>query len=62
MLVTGTYFVICTNDFLTQTCYGGHGYAHILENIVPKMQERGISKDVIKQILTQNPQEWLLFV
>ena len=45
--------------FFTQTRYGGHGYAHILENIVSKMQERGISKDVTMQILTQNPQEWL---
>lgn len=31
-----------------QVKYGGHGFAHILEHIVPKMKERGISEEDIK--------------
>ena len=27
--------------------YGGHGYSHILLNVLPKMRARGISDDVI---------------
>lgn len=41
--------------------YGGHGYTHILENIVPKMKQRGISEEEIKQILIDNPAAWLTF-
>ncbi|KAK7501098.1 hypothetical protein BaRGS_00007583 [Batillaria attramentaria] len=41
--------------------YGGHGYTHILENIVPKMRQRGISDETITKILRMNPQKWLAF-
>ncbi|CAD5120735.1 DgyrCDS9295 [Dimorphilus gyrociliatus] len=41
--------------------YGGHGFCHILENIVPKMLVRDISRDAINQILISNPANWLLF-
>lgn len=41
--------------------YGGHGYTHILENIVPKMRQRGISEAAIDKILQHNPQKWLTF-
>ena len=42
--------------------YGGHGYAHIMEHIVPKMVERGIQSETIMAILTENPRDWLTFV
>ena len=45
-----------------QVRYGGHGYAHILENIVPKMEDRGISRATAIKILTENPRKWLTFV
>ena len=45
-----------------QVCYGGHGYGHLLENVVPKMKERGINEDIITDIMTKNPQQWLTFV
>ena len=35
--------------------YGGHGYGHILENIVPKMRRKGFSEDVIRAITVDNP-------
>ncbi|XP_025072608.1 phosphotriesterase-related protein isoform X2 [Alligator sinensis] len=41
--------------------YGGHGYSHILKNIVPKMLIRGISQNRIDKILVENPKQWLTF-
>lgn len=41
--------------------YGGHGYAHILENIVPRMRARGFSEETIDQILVENPKRLLTF-
>ena len=35
--------------------YGGHGYGHILENIVPKMRRKGFPEDVIRAITVDNP-------
>ncbi len=35
--------------------YGGHGYGHILENIVPKMRRKGFSEDAIRAITVGNP-------
>lgn len=41
--------------------YGGHGYAHILENIVPRMRSRGFSEQLIHQVLVENPRRLLTF-
>uniref|UniRef100_A0A8C7A522 N-acetyltaurine hydrolase n=1 Tax=Neovison vison TaxID=452646 RepID=A0A8C7A522_NEOVI len=41
--------------------YGGHGYSHILTNIVPKMLLRGITENAIDKILIENPKQWLTF-
>eukprot|EP00062_Callorhinchus_milii_P013052 gi/632960733/ref/XP_007896361.1/ PREDICTED: phosphotriesterase-related protein [Callorhinchus milii] len=41
--------------------YGGHGYSHILTNIVPKMLTRGITQSMIDTILVENPKRWLTF-
>jgi len=41
--------------------YGGHGYTHILENVVPMMKSRGISQREIDIILRENPRAWLSF-
>ena len=50
----------CSNT--VQVRYGGHGYSHILECIVPKMKDRGIPEDVVKSIITDNPRKWLTFL
>lgn len=42
--------------------YGGHGFAHILENIVPRMRERGFGERVIDAILVSNPRRILTFL
>lgn len=41
--------------------YGGFGYAHILQNAVPKMIAKGITKDQVRLILENNPSEALAF-
>ena len=35
--------------------YGGHGYGHIIENILPRMAKSGIPSEVINKIITENP-------
>lgn len=44
------------------TCYGGHGYAHIYENVIPLMRERGFSETEINAILVDNPKRLLTFM
>uniref|UniRef100_A0A672N5Q5 N-acetyltaurine hydrolase n=1 Tax=Sinocyclocheilus grahami TaxID=75366 RepID=A0A672N5Q5_SINGR len=43
------------------TKYGGHGFSHILKNIVPKMLSRGITQNQVDKILIENPKQWLTF-
>ena len=42
--------------------YGGHGYGHILENIVPKMRRKGFSEETIRAITVDNPARILALV
>jgi phosphotriesterase-related protein len=41
--------------------YGGHGYAHILTNVLPMLGGAGVPDDAVEQILTTNPQRMLTF-
>ena len=50
---------ICTKHRLVK--YGGHGYGHILENIVPKMRRKGFSEDEIRAVTVENPATILAF-
>jgi len=43
------------------TSHGGKGSAHILENIVPRMRQRGFSEANINTILVENPERILTF-
>jgi phosphotriesterase-related protein len=42
--------------------YGGHGYDHILRNVVPLMRLKGMSEEQIRTILVENPKRLLQFV
>lgn len=56
--------VLVAHDIHTKnrlTKFGGHGYSHILKNIVPKMLTRGISQRQVDKILMDNPKRWLTF-
>ena len=44
-----------------QAKYGGHGFAHILENIVPRMRQKGFSDADIETITVRNPARVLKF-
>jgi phosphotriesterase-related protein len=41
--------------------YGGKGFAHILENLVPRMRKRGFTEKQINAILVDNPRRMLTF-
>jgi phosphotriesterase-related protein len=41
--------------------YGGYGYGHLLENVVPLMRAMAISEDHITAMLVDNPQRFLTF-
>ncbi|KAJ8377993.1 hypothetical protein AAFF_G00249300 [Aldrovandia affinis] len=56
--------IVIAHDIHTKnrlTKYGGHGYSHILNNIVPKMLTRGINQNQVDKILIENPKHWLTF-
>jgi predicted metal-dependent phosphotriesterase family hydrolase len=40
---------------------GGHGFAHILESIVPRLRKRGYSRDQIDGFLVRNPAKALAY-
>ncbi len=42
--------------------YGGCGYAHIVENVVPRMRTRGFTEDDIDTILVDTPKGLFTFV
>lgn len=50
---------ICMKHLMLR--YGGHGFAHILRNIIPEMIVRGITRDQINTILIDNPKRLLSF-
>lgn len=42
--------------------YGGHGYAHILRNVVRRMRRKGISDEHVQSMLVENPKRLLQIV
>lgn len=37
------------------TCYGGHGYGHILRHFVPRLRRHGVTEEQITTLLVENP-------
>jgi phosphotriesterase-related protein len=57
--------VVVSQDICTKTrlvTYGGHGYGHLLRNVVPLMRRKGFAEDEIETILVRNPRRLLTFV
>ncbi len=48
---------VCLKNLLHT--YGGWGYDHVLTNIVPMMEDEGITKEQIDTLLIKNPAQWL---
>ena len=42
--------------------YGGRGYAHINENVIPLMRAKGMTEEQIHTITVENPKQLLTFV
>jgi len=41
--------------------YGGHGYAHVLTNVLPMFDGAGVPEEAVENLLTSNPQRMLTF-
>merc|ERR1711879_860523 len=41
--------------------FGGHGFSHIFERIVPRLMSFGVSASDIETIIVHNPSRWLAF-
>ena len=50
---------VCSKHRLAR--YGGHGYDHILKNIVPRMKRTGITEEQLNAMLVDNPKRVLCF-
>ncbi|MEO1471323.1 MAG: aryldialkylphosphatase [Pseudomonadota bacterium] len=54
--------VVLSHDICTRTrlCrWGGHGYAHLLRNVVPMMRRRGFAEAEIEDLFTRTPRRLL---
>ncbi|MBE5868428.1 MAG: phosphotriesterase-related protein [Lachnospiraceae bacterium] len=49
---------VCLKNLLHT--YGGWGYDHVLTNIIPMMEDAGITQEQIKTLLVENSANWLL--
>jgi len=43
------------------TKYGGNGWTHILDTVLPVLQDRGVSEEIVSQIMVENPKQVLTF-
>ena len=50
---------ICSKHRLKK--YGGHGWEHIIKNILPRMKENGINDNQINGMIIDNPKKMLTF-
>ena len=48
---------VCLKNLLKT--YGGYGYDHVLKNILPMLDEIGITRSVINRIIKENPKKYL---
>lgn len=51
---------ICTKTRLRR--HGGHGYGHLIENVVPMMRRKGFDEAMIGQLLIETPRRLLTLV
>ncbi|GAB0088382.1 Phosphotriesterase-related protein [Sergentomyia squamirostris] len=54
--------ILMSHDVHTKhrlVAFGGHGYSHILNNILPRLNVRGLSLEQIDHITIENPRNWL---
>jgi phosphotriesterase-related protein len=57
--------IVVSHDICTKTrlcSFGGHGYGHIFQNVVPLMERKGFSEVEIQMIIQDTPRSLLSFV
>ena len=57
--------IVVSHDICTKTrlvTYGGHGYGHILRNVIPLMRRKDFTEDEIDTILVRTPRRLLTFL
>lgn len=57
--------IVISHDICYRTrlrAFGGHGYGHIFENVVPMMRSRSFSEIEIAALLVENPRRLLTFI
>jgi len=57
--------ILIAQDYCFKSClaaYGGYGYAHILNNLVPFMRVKGMTDEKIQTLLVENAKRFLEFV
>jgi phosphotriesterase-related protein len=50
--------VVASHDICTRSrlqSYGGHGYRHLVRNVIPLMRERGFTEAEIGTLLIETP-------
>lgn len=56
--------LLLSHDVFVKTVlrkYGGNGYAHILENILPVLRARGMAEEMLRRLVVENPRQVLTF-
>lgn len=56
--------VMMSHDIHTKhrlTSFGGHGFSHIINNVLPKLKLKGLTDEQIDKITIKNPADWLQF-
>ena len=51
-----------TNTKTRLSRFGGPGYSHLLDNVLPVMRRKGMSREQIETIMVENPKRLLTFV
>lgn len=41
--------------------FGGHGFSHILMNVIPMMKRHGFTDEEIRKVTVDNPKRWLTY-
>uniref|UniRef100_A0A0C9Q1N8 Phosphotriesterase-related protein n=1 Tax=Fopius arisanus TaxID=64838 RepID=A0A0C9Q1N8_9HYME len=58
----GVHQILMSHDIHTKhrlIQFGGHGYSHILTNVIPRMFSKGFTNQDIDAITLENPRTWL---
>jgi len=56
--------LLLSHDVFVKTAlrrYGGHGYGHLLENVIPMLRTRGMDEETLERLMVDNPRSVLTF-